>query len=149
MKHYSYLLYLLKHKWFVFQAGRKLSVPLWRLIIHDYSKFMPVEWFEYVDFFYSDKDNKKGFDRAWLHHQHLNPHHWQYWLLTKDNGKTKILEMPENYAREMVADWAGAGKAINDKWDVWEWYEKSKSKIILHPQTRLFVEDLLINFRIS
>ena len=51
--------------------------------------------------------------------------------------------MPEKYAREMVADWAGAGRAITGKWETLEWYKKNQEKILLHPETRSLVESIL------
>ena len=53
------------------------------------------------------------------------------------------LPIPEVYAREMVADWVGAGMAITGNPDPSEWYEKNKDKIVLHDKTRLFVECLI------
>ena len=59
------------------------------------------------------------------------------------DSKVVALEMPEVYAREMVADWIGAGAAITGNQDPTEWYEKNKDKIILHNKTRSFVEGLM------
>jgi hypothetical protein len=50
--------------------------------------------------------------------------------------------MPNKYAREMVADWIGAGMALGSP-DTLAWYEKNKNKIRLHPITRMYVENLL------
>jgi hypothetical protein len=50
--------------------------------------------------------------------------------------------MPCEYAAEMVADWYGAGKAINGTWEAHAWYEKVKEKMILHPRTRGLVEEI-------
>ena len=50
--HWQYLSYVIRHKWFVLLAGLSLRVPLWQLIVHDWSKFLPCEWFPYVRFFY-------------------------------------------------------------------------------------------------
>lgn len=52
MPHLRYLWYVLRHKWYVFQAGRVLKVPVWQLLMHDLSKFTPAEWFPYVAYFY-------------------------------------------------------------------------------------------------
>lgn len=41
--HIQYLWYVIRHKFFVFQAGLRLGVPLWQLLIHDLSKFSPAE----------------------------------------------------------------------------------------------------------
>lgn len=133
-KHWLYLRYLLRHKWFVFRAGLATGAPVWRLIIHDWSKFLPCEWVPYVNYFYGDKtpDAKCAFDRAWLHHIHRNPHHWNHWILNRDDGKMNVLPMPDHFLREMVADWAGAGRGIAGHWEIAEWAASNQDKIGLH-----------------
>ena len=211
--------YLLKHKWHVLRAGLKLNVPLWRLVVHDWSKLTPIEWFAYTAYFFNkrpsdhnmhvpgrkpgiasqpmtdaegvlgtvqnpdgevveDGDNElkeylesedaklcpsppgapntadvineadrvaQQFDKAWLHHLHMNPHHFQHWILSQDDGEVKCLEMPRHFALEMCADWCGAGKAKGktDRDAVLVWYELNKDNITLHPTTRSFVETTL------
>jgi hypothetical protein len=142
-KHIQYAWYLLRHKYYVFVAGRMLGVSLWRLLKHDWSKFLPCEWIPYANQFYGEK-NKAAFSRAWLHHIHLNDHHWQHWILRKENGFSDHLEMPIPAVREMIADWMGAGKAITGQWEVRSWWAANTDKIDLHPQTRLWVEALLL-----
>lgn len=164
--HWQYLRYVIRHKWYVFVAGLSLRVPLWQLIIHDWSKFLPSEWFPYVDYFYGGPwvaanhgDQRlhlgerytqpwvdRRFNEAWNRHQKRQPHHWQFWLLTMDSGETAPLEMPENYVREMVADWIGAGHAITGDGSLKrtaEWYAKNRDHIQLHCNTQSRVETLL------
>lgn len=156
--HWKNLKYLVKHKYWVFRCGRITGVPIWRLIIHDWSKLTPLEWTAYANYFYRDGGTTKHklsggqhdpstadyrFNRAWLSHQHKNPHHWQHWLLQKDDGDVIPLEMPEHFVREMVADWMGAGIAQGHRNDIWNWWERNQSKIILHKNSRLIVEQLL------
>jgi hypothetical protein len=145
MSHLKYLNYVIRHKWFVFLAGRKTGAPLWRLIIHDWSKFSRAEWGPYVRTFYvlPGKEQDPLFDYAWNHHQHKNPHHWQHWLLQEDNGPLKRLEMPPDLVREMVADWMGAGRAITGKWDVVSWYNENYNKIQLSTSCRQQVDGLI------
>jgi hypothetical protein len=144
--HLRYASYVARHKWFVFRAGLKTGAPLWRLVIHDWSKLTPAEWGPYVRTFYaSDKAREGEFERAWLHHQHHNPHHWQHWVLREDDGDTKPLRMPDKLVREMVADWMGAGRAITGRWDVASWYEANARKIVLHTDARLQVRNLIGN----
>jgi hypothetical protein len=50
--HLRYAGYLLRHKWYVFLACRRLGVPLWQALVHDWTKLLPSEWFPYVRFFY-------------------------------------------------------------------------------------------------
>jgi hypothetical protein len=154
MKYWKYLRYVIRHKWFVLQEGLKLGVPLWQLIVHDWSKFLPDEFLPYAEWFYGYKGAswyaapdspkrmrlKAAFDTAWLKHQHRNPHHWQHWILQEDSGKVKILPMPERFKREMLADWRGAGRAINGKDETKGWYEKTKPGRKLHVDTQSWIE---------
>lgn len=203
-KHLQYLGYVVRHKWYTLKAARALGIT-WLGIIHDWSKFLPGEWFAYVNFFhgphatardetgYYDPVNHQDsdFKLAWLHHQKSNKHHWQYWLLQYDRGESwavgeinapdigqvnllyqnerfghlyvykelailpsaeaivnllnllpVALPMPDKYRREMLADWRGAGMA-QGKPDTTAWYKENRDKIILHPETREWVEEEL------
>lgn len=183
-RHLAYLKYVLRHKWFVFQECRKLDVPLWIAVVHDWDKFLPDEWFPYARTFYKSDGSKQyvespEFARAWALHQKRNRHHWQYWLsvgfsrirnsdryMVWDRGTLSAIErdgkgwreiplatercdvfaepMPDRDRREMLADWRGAGRAImGDKSDTREWYLKNAKNMILHPDTRRWIEDQL------
>lgn len=156
MKHLRYLSYVLRHKWFVFIEACRLGIP-WQGLTHDLSKFRPSEWGPYANFFYGKKakvvrdatgyykPNDTGdpaFDFAWLLHTKRNRHHWQFWCQPKDSGGMKILPMPDQYLREMLADWRGAGRA-QGKPDTAAWYEKNADKLQLDPVTRSWIEGAL------
>lgn len=168
--HYRYLKYVLIHKWYVLGAGLLIGASpalgrfrrvkwLWRLLIHDWSKFTPAEWTPYVNQFYAppavSKDTasqrRAAFDRAWLHHLHHNPHHWQHWILRQDDGKTLILLPPSYVAEEMLADWIGAGSKILAWPSLSEcvlatcvWYAKNHAVIQLRSDARLHIENILL-----
>jgi hypothetical protein len=94
-RHWQYLKYVLRHKWFVFVAGCALDVP-WLALLHDNSKFMPDEWCWYARHFYTESGEKRTilnsdgfyrdvpddtkFERAWLKHIRRNKHHPQHWV---------------------------------------------------------------------
>lgn len=159
--HWQYAKYVARHKLYVYQAGRKLGVGRFQLILHDWHKMTPAEWFPYVEMFYGGPhgngwgwargmygqpdyaEAQARFDEAWLRHQNRGKHHWQWWVLVEDGGDTKCLPMPDKYRREMVADWKGAGRAITGRDETAEWYEKNKGKMQLHPSTRAWVERAL------
>ena len=54
-----------------------------------------------------------------------------------------ILEMPEKFVREMIADWLAASKAYAGTWDMRDWLDKNGEKIILHPATGRLVSKIL------
>jgi hypothetical protein len=154
LPHLRYAKYVLSHKWHVFRAGVALGVPLWQLLIHDWTKFTAAEWGPYVRHFYGpaakppdtgqgymhERGDDLTFDTAWEHHWRHNPHHWQYWLARGDG--TRPAPIPETYTREMVADWYGAGMA-QGKPDVAAWYSQNGHRMLLHPVTRALVERLM------
>jgi len=164
-KYLKYLIYILRHKYFVFLECCKYNLYLTGLL-HDLSKFSPSEFVAYANWFYGDrtsaldlhgddrqmflqcygaKDPKLDFDMAWLHHQHNNRHHWQYYILKTDDNKPpfKFLPMPRKYIIEMVSDWRGAGMAIRGVDNTLEWYSERRDIILLEDNTRKQVEELI------
>lgn len=138
--------YILKHKWFVFVECYKLGIP-WQGIIHDLSKYRPVEFYPYMDRFYGSKQTSPEFLVAWQQHVQSNPHHWQSWVALKglDENQQPIFEplkIPEKYVKEMIADWRGMAKTVNSS-GVNDWYLKNRYKILLNIETRLYVENEL------
>lgn len=149
-RHLAYLKYLIRHKFYVFVAGIRIGVNWWQLLIHDWQKFTPAEWPGYVKTFYVTDGKKRAYNErdtmlqyAWNHHQKHCQHHWQYWVVTWDEGHREALRIPYKYVKEMFADWCGAGKAIKNKWDINEWYVKHIDMMMLHPETKTELERLL------
>jgi hypothetical protein len=63
-------------------------------------------------------------------------------VLPEDEGGTKVLEMPDCYRREMLADWRGAGLAQGTP-DTLRWYTVNRHKMMLGPETRAWIEGQL------
>ena len=145
-EHLQYAGYIARHKYFVGAACFKEGLLL-RGLLHDWHKLLPSEWTPYVRFFYGKKTTlvREAFERAWLRHQRRAEHHWQWWVLRKDNGKEKPLRMSPEARMEMLCDWYGAGQAQGKGgWmHTLEWYTNNKSKMCLHPETREWVERTL------
>lgn len=153
-KHLTYLKYVLTHKYWVFRAGLIIGpehpyqwlVWIWRLLIHDWTKFLPDEYFPYAnhDFSRDDEYEDPDFDLAWNHHQKRNRHHYQYYLLRNDNGTEKCLEMAALDAREMLADWASFSlKMGKDFAFTKHWYLKGYHQKVFHPLTRQWLDNYL------
>lgn len=140
----AYLDTLQLHIESVQKAASMIGLPVDLVGNHDASKFSPEEFIGYALHF------KGGgapdlFSRAWLHHIHHNPHHWQYWIFS-DNFTPKgsdvengCVEMPCLYAFEMVADWMGASFAYTGSWDMAEWLSKNTPKIKVHSKTAQYL----------
>lgn len=145
-KHRVYAGYVVHHKWCVWLECLESGL-IWQGLIHDWHKFLPDEWIAYANYFapgrkvrdqYGNLLPDSEFDRAWNRHQKRAPHHWQYWLLTRDSGETVELQMPERYWREMLADWRGIARQKGT--NTLEWYLKNRSNIQLHFITRAELE---------
>ena len=117
---------------------------------HDESKWYPNEYYAYDKYFYGGNRSFKvveDFNYAWLHHIHDNPHHWQHWVLLEDdpsNGSPyKVMEMPVNYVIEMICDWWAFSWAKGNLMEIFDWYDKHKETMLLHPKTKKLVEKIL------
>ena len=127
------------HKYWVARYCFKSGI-YWQGIVHDLSKFSPVEFIESVKYyqgFRSPIDYCKevnGYSKAWLHHKAVNKHHYQYWVDNFDFGGQPLV-IPYKYTVEMLCDFLGAGRAYNGKKFTPEkelnWWKNKKSHGIL------------------
>jgi hypothetical protein len=141
----KYLLSTLKHKWYVILASRKVGLPLWRALVHDLSKFLPVEFPHNARKYFGGNPDPAGYLQAWLYHQNHNPHHWSYWILGSQSGigSDLVLPMPEIYVREMVADWMGMEMINTGSWNMSKWLRASLPVFVLNPATVQLLQHVL------
>ena len=97
---------VIRHKNAVLIHSAKCGI-LWRGIVHDLSKFSPVEFFESVKYYQGNRSpisacrRETGVSHAWLHHKGRNRHHIEYWL---DQDAKEHPMMPYKYAVECICD---------------------------------------------
>jgi len=153
--HFKYIFAVLRHKWWVFKESCKLGIPI-RGILHDFDKFMPSQYYPRVRAFkkyntrppdlkkqnWSPDHEDDEMKLCWLRHYHKNPHHWQWWVTFIDDGNIKVFPMTDCYRREMLADWIAVSRRP-DRQDIIPWYQQNKDNIILHPETREWLEEKL------
>ena len=148
----EYTQYIVEHKDNVEKAFRWIidhniiedcAIPV-NIVEHDLSKYSADEYQAYDNYFYGKrtKEVESDFNYAWLHHIHANPHHWQYWVLKHDDEPEEALEMPIQYAIEMICDWWSFSFKTGNLYEIFDWYKKHKG-MVLHEKTRKFVEDTL------
>lgn len=114
---------------------------------HDASKYWPEEYNAYDAYFYGNGHSDsvvQEFNKAWLHHIHHNPHHWQYWVLIQDDFTEIILiDMPMKYVIEMICDWWSFSWTSGNLYEIFDWYDTHKIHIALSRNTRRIIEDML------
>lgn len=137
MSHLKYLLYVLRHKYYVFIECCRIGI-MWRGITHDLSKFSRAEWTPYVRRFYGDGNNA-CFNDAWKHHYQRNDHHWNYW-----NCGNSIRFMSNDAMKEMVADWCAMSRVMGGS--AAEYYEKNKKNIKIHSYQQQYLAGLLLEY---
>jgi hypothetical protein len=107
-------------KWvrhYCFLAG----IP-WRGLVHDLSKYSPVEFFESARYWDGKSSpinrakEEQGISYGWLHHKGRNKHHYEYWMDNFDKGGVARL-MPCKDFTEMVCDMLGASVAYTGNKD--------------------------------
>lgn len=125
-------------------------------IMHDWSKYSPVEFFSGVKHYQGGKKSPnheeraaKGYSSAWLHHKGRNRHHYEYWIDFTTNADEGLqgMPMPDRYIVEMFCDRVAASKNYNrDTYDdsfPLKYYEKNKGHYLMHEHTKELLEKLL------
>lgn len=142
---FGHLKNIITHKYWVYYYGRKLGVNRWQLLIHDISKFSPIEFWESIKYYQGTSSPippckaVNGYSKAWQHHKGRNPHHYEYWTDNYDSGTT-LIPMPLKYVEEMLADWFAAGRTYQGKGFTFGsqynwWQTKKASNPAIHPLT--------------
>lgn len=131
-----------RHKWFVFVSANELGIP-WLGLIHDTGNLFSFENNSYGMSFQDEPLNDQDLGYPRLSHFHGNKHHWQYWVMIRDQGEMRAMPMPDKYRREMLADWLGSNQANGYEGDVSGWYLQNRHKMVLHLETRRWIEEQL------
>ena len=124
-------------------------------IMHDLSKFSPTEFLTSVKYYDGHRSPNAverelyGCSRAWLHHKGRNRHHFEYWIDFSAFAPDIAIgcKMPMKYVAEMVCDRRAACMAYNGKAykkeDAWTYYSRTRSRTIMHKDTRAVLEKAL------
>ena len=119
----------------------------WQGLTHDLSKYSPTEFFTGARYYQGNRSpnaaerEDKGFSEAWMHHKGRNRHHYEYWTdMSLETRNYESVPMPRKYLAEMVMDRLAAcktyqGSAYTDA-SALIYFEKSREKALMHPQTR-------------
>jgi hypothetical protein len=140
------------HRKYVRKACFKAGL-FWQGLTHDLSKYSITEML--ICKYYSGKRSPHqnarevlGYSPSWIHHYHVNKHHFQYWWDEDEEGKIIPMKMPFKYVIESFCDMLGASKAYNpNEWqpkmllDYWE--TMCVGKRIMHEESTKLVDSLV------
>ena len=153
---FGHLKVVIRHKRLVYHYASLFGYR-WRGLVHDLSKFSPVEFFEGVKYWVGYcspiiiAKQKTGISYAWLHHRGHNKHHPEYWIDKLNDGGVPH-KMPFKYVVEMVCDWLAPGKTYNStNEDIfqkeYDWWKKRAEKSKIHNDTKELVSKILWNLK--
>lgn len=141
-----------KHRFKVFKLCIKAGIPF-RGLVHDLSKYSPIEFLESVKYYDGKKSpisnckKENGYSKAWLHHKGRNKHHYEYWYDYTTSCETPII--PYQYLVEMVCDTLAAGLTYQGKkwtkdYQLNYWF-KTREKAKINPKidfllTKIYTE---------
>lgn len=145
IKHFNTVI---KHKFLVFKYSCKLGIPFTGLI-HDMSKFHPVEFINSVKYYDGkmsptivERRSKNNVSDITMHHAFRNKHHWHYYVDYLPN-EFVIARMNYKHSVEYVCDIISASKTYRKKEfkiiDPYDYFKSHSEHYIMHPANKEFV----------
>lgn len=143
---------ILVHKFWVAYYCFQLGL-YWQGIAHDLSKFSLTElrgalkyWNDTKSSLQYEKD-LNGYSTTFLHHRGRNPHHYEYWIHSLDEGGIPI-EIPRKYVLELICDYLAACKTYggNPRNEI-DWWIKISPKIKMHERTKFYIHRVFAYFQ--
>lgn len=157
MKPWQHFRTITKHKILVMQGCFRIGL-IRQGLTHDLSKYSPVEFWTGARYYQGTRSpnaaerEEKGYSEAWMHHKGRNRHHYEYWTdMNPQTHRYDAVPMPRKYMAEMVMDRRAAcmtyqGKAYTPASPL-AYYEKSRERVLMHPQTQRELEYILTMLR--
>ena len=148
--HRAYLRYVVRHKWFVARAGLAIggwSIGwLWRLLVHDLSKFSRAEWTPYVCQFYGPSPGEIATRQI---DQHLAEYHGDT-ATTRDTREHMIAERTGQVAaerqRSFYRAWLHHIHANRHHWQHWILHLDDGRVITLVPEHLRDIQEMVADW---
>lgn len=139
------------HKFWVAYYCFQLGL-YWQGITHDLSKFSLTEIRGALKYWNDSKSSLayekelNGYSATFLHHRGRNPHHYEYWIHSLDEGGVPA-KMPRKYALELVCDYLAACKTYgsNPKLE-YKWWDEHSPNMKIHKRTKQYLNRIFMNF---
>lgn len=145
---------ILTHKYYVAKYCFQIGL-YWQGITHDLSKFSFIEFsraIKYWDNNISSLANERkilGYSQTFLHHRGRNPHHYEYWIHSLDDGGIPA-RMPKKYVLELICDYLAAAKTYGaDPRKEYNWWVKQKSHMKIHQDTKNYITEVFYKYNVG
>ena len=145
---------ILTHKYYVAKYCFQIGL-YWQGITHDLSKFSFTEFsraIKYWDDNISSLANEckiLGYSQTFLHHRGRNPHHYEYWIHSLDDGGVPA-RMPKKYVLELICDYLAAAKTYGaDPRKEYIWWAKQQSYMKIHKETKDYITEVFYKYSIG
>lgn len=145
---------ILTHKYYVAKYCFQIGL-YWQGITHDLSKFSYVEFsraIKYWDNNISSLANERkilGYSQTFLHHRGRNPHHYEYWIHSLDDGGVPA-KMPKKYVLELICDYLAAARTYGaDPRKEYIWWSKLQSNMKIHKETKDYITEVFYKYSIG
>ena len=145
---------ILTHKYYVAKYCFQIGL-YWQGITHDLSKFSFTEFsraIKYWDDKISSLANERkilGYSQTFLHHRGRNPHHYEYWIHSLDDGGVPA-RMPKKYVLELICDYLAAAKTYGaDPRKEYIWWAKQQSHMKIHKETKNYITEVFYKYSIG
>lgn len=139
------------HKFWVAYYCFQLGL-YWQGITHDLSKFSLTEIKGALKYWNDSKSSLayekelNGYSKTFLHHRGRNPHHYEYWIHSLDEGGIPA-EMPRKYVLELICDYLAACKTYGEcPRNEYLWWKKASPKMKMHENTKTFIGHVLLDY---
>ena len=153
VKLFKLLRRIIIHKFWVayycFQVGL-----YWQGITHDLSKFSLTEIKGALKYWNNSKSSLayekelNGYSATFLHHRGRNPHHYEYWIHSLDEGGIAA-EMPRKYTIELICDYLAACRTYGgDPKNEIDWWKKYSPNIKMHHKASTYITDAFRFFKL-
>lgn len=145
---------ILTHKYYVAKYCFQIGL-YWQGITHDLSKFSFTEFsraIKYWDDNISSLANERkilGYSQTFLHHRGRNPHHYEYWIHSLDDGGVPA-RIPKKYVLELICDYLAAAKTYGaDPRKEYIWWIKQQSNMKIHKETKDYITEVFYKYSIG
>lgn len=90
-----------------------------------------------------------GYSQTFLHHRGRNPHHYEYWIHSLDNGGIPA-KMPKKYVLELICDYLAAAKTYGaDPRREYTWWLKQQPHMKIHKKTKSYITEVFYKYSIG